>query len=370
MTAPLDEATSAQSLVNAVAEVGLDRLTGSHPAYFNVSAGLLHSPALRLLPPHRVVLELLEDIRPDARTLDMVSRLRTAGYTVALDDFTFEPHQMGFLGAIDLVKVDVLACSWPRVLSGMSRLRSSGVRLLAEKVEDRKAFERCLKAGFHYFQGYYFARPETLEAKTITPTRAALLRVLAEVHRPDPRPVDVEQAVVGDPGLTLRLLRLVNSAAMAMPRRVDSVRTAVALLGARRIQALAVLLAAQARSDAAPALAGLALSRARMCEELSRKMPAEEAAVHFTVGLLSVMDAMLGLPMEVVVSHLPLVEAVAEALVDPTRVSPTARNLNAVLMYERADWDGIVAAGHDPFEIMRLGTQAITGDDEPMDLAA
>lgn len=370
ITGRLDEATSAQSLVNAVAEIGLERLTGAHPAYFNVSPGLLHSPSLRLLPPHRVVLELLEDIRPDPRTLDAVSKLRSAGYTVALDDFTFENHQLAFLGYVDVIKVDVLNCRWGRIAAGLPRLKSTGARLLAEKVEDKTSFSRCLDAGFHYFQGYFFARPETMEARSLPPSRAALMRVLAEVSRPEARAVDVEQAVAGDPGLALRLLRLVNSAAMALPRRVDSVRTAVALLGSRRIQALTVLLAAQAHSNAAPALAGLAMARARLCEELARRSKADDPAVHFTVGLLSVLDAMLNMPMATVVQHLPLAESVASALVDPDGTSPVAGPLNAVLLHERGDWQTLIERGYDPCLLTLLTAEVLGPDMEPLKMSA
>lgn len=355
-----DEVISAQSLLNAVVEVGLDRLAGPLPAYFNVSPGLLRDPSLQLLPHKRVVIELLETHKPDATTMMTVRTLREQGYLVALDDFTFAEHQMPFLGHVDIVKVDVLQTPWYRIASGLQVLQKSGATLLAEKVEDRAMRDRCVRAGFQLFQGFYFARPETVESRTLPPSRLALMRVLSEVYRPDPRPADVEQAVACDPGLALRLLRMVNSAAMALPNRIGSVRMAVSLLGVRRIQALAVLLAAQARSSPAPVLAAMALSRARMCEELSRKDRDTEPATHFTAGLLSVLDGMLDLPMKLVVDNLPLSEELAEALVNPSLNTPVARNLRAALMYERGDWDGLLAEGFDPGVLSAIGATIIS----------
>jgi EAL and modified HD-GYP domain-containing signal transduction protein len=149
---------------------------------------------------------------------------------------------------------------------------------------------------------------------------------------------------------------------------VDSVRTAVSLLGARRIQALAVLLAAQARSNAAPALAGLALTRARLCEELARQSGNGEPAVQFTVGLLSVMDAMLDLPMETVVAHLPLSETVAAALIDPMGPSPAAAYLRAVLLQERGSWEQLEQEGQNLSFLSRLYADVVGGND--LDMAA
>ena len=190
------------------------------------------------------------------------------------------------------------------------------------------------------------------------------------MHRPEARAADVEQAVAADPGLAVRLLKMVNSAAMGLPRRVDSVRTAVSLLGARRIQALAVLLAAQARSEAAPVLATIALTRARMCEALARRDGVDEPAVHFTVGLLSVLDAMLDMPMSQVVGNLPLSELVASALIDPFGPSPTASSLRAVLLFEQAKWDELFELGYDPRLLSQLCADASGPEPDCMKMAA
>lgn len=358
---PLDERTSAQALVNALAEIGLERLAGSHPAYFNVSPGLLHDPALRLLPAHRVVLEILEDTPATPENIDAIGRLRSAGYSVALDDFTFAPNQMEFIPHVDLIKVDVLATPWSRVIAGIPNLKTRVPRLLAEKVEDRPMFRKCREAGFHYFQGYFFAKPETMESRALPPSRVALLRVLSEVHKPNARAEDVERAVACDAGLALRLLRLVNSAAMALPRRIDSIRTAVSLLGARRIQALAVLLAASARSDSPPSLGSIALNRARACEAVARKMGCDDLAVHFTVGLLSVLDAMLDVPMSIVVEHLPLTDEVSAALLDPHGTSPAALALHAVLRHEEGDWENLVGSGVDVQMLTEIYSDVVGG---------
>jgi EAL and modified HD-GYP domain-containing signal transduction protein len=356
--------------LNALVEVGLERLTGRLPAYFNVSPGLLRDPSIGLLPPRRVVIELLETHVPDAATLNAVQNLRNAGYRIALDDFTFADNQMPFLEYVDLVKVDVLDTPWYKIAQGMPMLKRLGATLLAEKVEDPKMHARCLRAGFSLFQGYFFARPETLESRSLPPSRLALMRVLAEVYRPEPRPADVEMAIASDPGLALRILRMVNSAAMALPSRVDSVRTAIALLGVRRIQALAVLLAAQARTTPMPVLANMAMVRARVCEELARQSQRCEPAVHFTLGLLSVLDGLLDMPMPLIVSHLSLDPDLAAALIDPHGDSPLAWSLQAVLLYERADWTGLEERGLDAAHISAVAANAYNSPTFVTDVAA
>jgi EAL and modified HD-GYP domain-containing signal transduction protein len=178
--------------------------------------------------------------------------------------------------------------------------------MLAEKVETREEFIAAKKAGFLYFQGYFFRRPETLTAHEIPANRINYLRMLTEVSKPELDVRAIENVVKGEASLCYRLLRYLNSAAFGFSNEIHSVRHALAILGEREvrrwIRLVATLGAGQSKTSA---LVLSALVRARFCELLSPKIPHGDSDL-FLMGLLSLMDAILEIPMSQVLDNVPI----------------------------------------------------------------
>ncbi|RYG21249.1 HDOD domain-containing protein [bacterium] len=338
---PLSAEAEHRSIVNAVVEVGLSRLAGSKLAFFNVSPQMLHSVCIELLPPDRVVLELLENTVLDAATERRMAQLKSKGYRLAYDDFTFQPHQLPFMSKVGLVKIDVMDTPWQHVQAGVARMKANGVVLLAEKVEDRAMYDRCVLAGFDLFQGYFFSKPQTVTAKGIDPQTAVVLKLLNKLNRPDVSAAELEEAIAHDPTLAAKLLKMVNSAGFGTTQKIGSVFTAIQMLGIQKLQAFATVLAASSvATPGSQACGDLGLVRARMCERMARDLNLEKPHKHFTVGLLSVLDAMMDLPMRQIVAELSLSDDVTEALIDPRSPGNLGRVLRLAKAFERGAWSG------------------------------
>lgn len=340
---PLDAAAEHQSIANAMLEIGLARLVGDKPAFFNLSADMVHSNCVQLLPSDRVVLELLEDTEYDAETAKRVAQLRQMGYRVAYDDFTFQPHQLPFTPHVDILKIDVLDTPWAKVKLEVAKIRAAGgkITLLAEKVEDRAMFDQCLAAGFDLFQGYYFSKPQTIGSKGLDSRKTAILKLLSTLNKPDVSASELEAAIALDPGLAARLLKLVNCASFGMSRKVDSIWLAIRMLGIERLQAFAtVLAAASATGSDTRALGDLGLIRARMCEKVARELGHQDLHKHFTVGLLSVLDALMDLPMSQIVPELSLSDDVTAALMAEGD-GELLESLRLVTSYETGGWTNL-----------------------------
>ncbi len=337
---PLDSEAEHQSIANAMLEIGLKRLVGDKPAFFNLSADMVHSICVQLLPCDRVVLELLENTEYDTATAKRVTELRQMGYRLAYDDFTFQPHQLPFTPHVDILKIDVLDTPWATIKCEVDRIKKNGdkVTLLAEKVEDRQMFEQCLALGFELFQGYYFSKPQTLGSKGIDTRKSAILKLLGKLNKPDVSPHELEAAIALDPGLAARLLKLVNCASFGMSRKVDSIWIAIQMLGIQRLQAFATVLAASAATGSdTRALGDLGLIRARMCERVARELGHQDLHKHFTVGLLSVLDALMDLPMSQIVPELSLTDDVTAALMLEGD-GELLESFRLVTKYESGEW--------------------------------
>ncbi len=331
-----DEAT-AQVMVNSFLEIGLDLLVGEQPAFINVTRGFLLGEHLRALPPERVVLEILEDVQVDPALIRAVEELAVAGYRVALDDFVFQESLRPLVELAEFIKLDVRAQDRDSIARQVELLRHYPARLLAEKVETQEEFAHFRGLGFDYFQGYFLSRPTLFQATTIPQNRLAVVQLMAKVQDPGLTATDLEQVIARDLGLSYKLLRYINSAFFALPRKVDSIHHALIYLGHKAIQRWAMLLALSNLDDKPRALLHNSLFRAHMCEQLAEGLGFTEPTAGFTVGLFSNLDALMDRPMAELLEQLPLSEAVTHALL--RREGVLGRALACTEAYERGTWD-------------------------------
>jgi EAL and modified HD-GYP domain-containing signal transduction protein len=220
--------------------------------------------------------------------------------------------------------------------------RTQGALLVAADVEDHTAFLRAQGMGFTYFQGDYFAKPRLFRHRGVATAGLASLRQLSELTAGDVSFEDLERIIASDVGLSLKLLRYVNSAFFALPRTVSSVREALALLGVRTVRRWATVMAISAIPDVPDELVALGLRRARMCEMLAGSALPEERETLFTIGLFSVADALLDVPMAEVLDSLPFTDEIQAALL--SRQGPKGELLSAVTAYDRGEFPTLQSA--------------------------
>jgi EAL and modified HD-GYP domain-containing signal transduction protein len=337
-TAPSDTA-SARVLTDSVLNLGLEALTGGHKAFVNLSRSLLIGDAGTLLPPSGVVVELLEDIEADPEVIDACRELKSAGYALALDDFTPGSGAERLLPYVKYVKLDVLATA-PEVRAALARrLLPRGIRLLAEKVETREMFAATEAEGYTLFQGYFFCRPATLRSGALPSARMPHLRILAAINEPDLTVARIEDIVKHEAALSYRLLRCVNSAAAGIHREIHSIRQAILLIGIEQIRRWASVWAmAGLNGGGSPEVVTTAILRGRCCEVLGTAVrDPEYASALFLLGLCSLLDTMLERPMSAVVDGLPLNADTRKALLGDD--NPERRLLDAVIACERGAWE-------------------------------
>jgi EAL and modified HD-GYP domain-containing signal transduction protein len=330
-TAAYGEQATAQVLLASFGEIGLRTLVGAQPAFINFSRRFLLDVDPLPISPSEVVLELLEDQVLDEELLRRLVELDAAGFRIALDDFVYTPAADEALALASIVKVDVLAGGVEHAARQAEALRRFDVTLLAEKVEDEEMFQQCVALGYELFQGYFFCKPQLVSGREIPSASASALSDIAVLSRSDATFEEIEAVVARDPGLTLRLLRLLNSASFSLRRRITSVHDAIMMLGARTVRQWAMLLLLGGVSATCDELVPTALSRARTLWRLA-ELREGDTDVAFSVGLLSVADALLGVSMDDALHGLPLADPVASALLRRTGADGVA--LSAVVDFE------------------------------------
>ncbi|NCO58074.1 MAG: diguanylate phosphodiesterase [Nitrospirae bacterium CG18_big_fil_WC_8_21_14_2_50_70_55] len=332
---------TAQVLLNTFGTFGIERVTGGKRAFVNLTRSLLVSEYATLLPAAQVVIEVLEDVEPDEAVVGACRSLVHQGYTLALDDFVFQPRFVPLLEVVQIVKVDLNQIPAPELATQIALLAPYRCQLLAEKVETQAEHQTTLDLGFDLFQGYYFARPSLLQQRREPTASLAVMRSMRHVLTATQ--LDEMGAAIGaDLALSYRLLRLINSAAFGLIQEVSSVRQALALLGLVAVKKwLALILLTEVGSDKPVELLRLALTRGRMMELLAQNEGKPRAAQAFTIGLFSTLDAFLDQPMAEAIAPLGFPEENVEAILHHR--GPLGRLLAILLAYERADWPAVAA---------------------------
>ena len=250
---------------------------------------------------------------------------------------------------VKYIKVEIRADNMDELVRRMPELRATGAKLLAEKVETAEQFEQLHELGFDYFQGYFFAKPNLVRSNRVVEHSSMVMELLSRLHDPDVRMNEIVGLVSQDPGLSFKVLRWVNSAAYALPTKVESIQRAVILMGLERIRAWATLFTMAGLGDRPIEILNLGLLRANLCERLCRLCRQGVPEIAYTVGLLSVLDAMLARPMSELVKELPLPDDIKRAI--SQREGEYGRFLDHSVRMERNEWPHDTCAGISPADL-------------------
>lgn len=349
-----EQATS-QVIASTFGTFGLDNISDGRPVFINFTRAFLTGIIPIPVEPDNVIIEVVEQVDVDHELLLGLSQLRQAGYRIAVDEYRGEPNRSALVEIADFVKVRVNSLPSLVVPGVVQSCRSVGATLIATEVEDAETFQRSIGLGFELFQGQHLQRPTVLEQRTLSPSQLVCIRLMNELADPDVPMRTIARIVGGDPGLTLRLLRTANSAAVSPVREVTSLRQALVLIGPRRLRSWVVLTLLEGGTirGSSDDLWSV-LTRANATQRLAPDDP----DLAFTIGLLSGAADLLGTGPEAVADRSGVGPEAREALLEGA--GEAGRALRAVLAHEHDDPEGIVASGLVPFDVSRAYLEALS----------
>ncbi|OWW22869.1 diguanylate phosphodiesterase [Noviherbaspirillum denitrificans] len=308
------------SVIAHASQLGMEKVIGDSVGYLNVDAAVLMSDIFKFLPKEKVVLEIVETMKVTPEILSRIEQLVADGFRFALDDvITDSDDVQQLLPLVEVIKFDLRDMPLSALLKLTPRFRAANKKLLAEKVETLEQFETCLDLGFDYFQGYYFAKPVILSGKKLSPSQLSIMQLMTMINS-DADNSDIERAIKKNISLCFNLLRLVNTPAVGVPRRIDSVTQALMILGRNQLRRwLQIMLYAEPckKGHASTPLLRLATTRGKLLELIAQQVEPRNrslADTAFTVGIMSLMDTLFSIPMEEILEQVAVVDAVSDAL--------------------------------------------------------
>lgn len=331
-----DVATS-KLLSSTFFTVGIEEITGGRKAFVNFTRDLLLQGAAHMFHPGAFVVEILEDVSPGAEVLEACRELRAKGYDIALDDFICTSQTECFLEFTTILKIDFRSTPIAEIKNILGRFSTHPCAFLAEKIETYEEFDQARDLGFHYFQGYFFARPEVMKTTDISPLKHHILRLLIRVFQEDCTVTELEQIISRDVSMSYKLLKYINSAHFARITPLSSVRQGIAFLGMNEIRAFVTIIAtSQLCQDKPNELLRTSVIRARFLEHIAAEIQRDKGEL-FMLGLFSLIDAILDNSMAELIHRLHLNERIQDALVK--REGELFTYLEMVESYETGQWE-------------------------------
>ncbi|MCB1937275.1 MAG: HDOD domain-containing protein [Nitrosomonas sp.] len=319
-----DLAATANVIVNAYGHFGIQNVLGEQRGFINVNKELILSDIVDLLPSKHVVLEMKSSEKFDDEFIEQCTELKKAGHQFALDGVVILNDEIQrILPVINIVKIDVSQLDKTELNGLVNQFKRWPVLLLAEKVETQELAKECMALGFEMFQGYFFAKPENIAGKRADPAKLSLLKLLQLVMS-DSDIEEIDKEFKRQPGLSYNLLRMVNSAASGLPQKINSIKQSIMLLGRKQLQRWIQLLLYTTENagncdSMANALLQTAATRGKLMELIAAIERPHDKIHHeraFMVGILSLLDTLLGIEMQQIIDKLGIPEDMSDALLN------------------------------------------------------
>ena len=305
-----------QSMIAFVAErfTHVDRgyLLPGTKLFVGATPETLRSGLLEKLSPNDTVLTIQRSDLGDASAIDDIKAARAAGFGVLLRDADLGSTDQNLLP----LATHVEQRSGSTDFASHAALFPSLVHV-ARGVHTWQEFDTAAALGFQSFVGnlYLTTRPGA-QPKGANAAQAMILQLM-EMVRKNADVRQLEGVLKRDAALSYKLLRYINSAGFGLGTEIQSLRHAVTMLGYSPLYRwLSILLASASTSQQSPLLMQMAVVRGRFAELLGMGfLPRAEAENLFVAGMFSLLDRLLGIPMEEVLDTIQLSESIAQALI-------------------------------------------------------
>lgn len=311
------------------------------PGFVTIPEAMILNDQLPQLPARQVVMQVHSSEANRPALTDKIKSLVADGYRIAIEVDRLTKSIVPLLDAVQIARVDVSTKSAEEIGKWVKVLRGHKVAVMAIQIASMDQLGECIEAGCKLFEGSFLSKPKVIKGRKINANEVALMQLIQSLQKPNVKPEEIEQLVMRDPVLTYKLLRIVNSAAYSLVRKVESIAEAVVMLGMEQVKKWATLIAATSHQEKPEELSRTLLIRGRMCELIAEGLKYPNPSGFFMAGMMSGFHLMLDITPEELMDQIPLGEDIQQAVRD--RSGLMGQTITHAIAYEAGDWDQLPA---------------------------
>jgi c-di-GMP-related signal transduction protein len=333
-----DSVSTSILLLNSYLSLGMTLLTDNKKGFINFGPSLILDDIPKLLSKERVVIELLESVKPEHQLIRKLKELKSLGYIIALDDYVMSYPYEELLELCDIIKVDFIGNTDMELRHILKRLQPLNKILLAEKIETKEQFDWAKRNGFEFFQGYFFSRPLMIKGKRLESTTVSFVQIMEELTQPVPDYKKITDIIETQVSLTYKLLKLVNSS-FSLIDNVTSIHHCISILGIDAFEKWFTLAIIHEFGEGkSNELVKLSMIRMKFMESIGESsIFVQHIHALRIIGILSTIDALLERSMEEVMTQLPIDKTIKDTLLGKKTLYSSIYEI--VQAYERGDFD-------------------------------
>ena len=346
------DASTYRVIVNTFLDIGIDKLTGHKRGFINFTEKILLSGVINILPKDFIGIEILEDVKPTDEVVEACRELKKSGYMIILDDFVLTEETKRFMEIADIVKMDFMASSKEELKNIAKKYKNHshnhkkrGIKFLAEKIETLEDFELAKEWGYSYFQGYYFHKPTIVSHKSMKPLYSNVIKIIEMLNKEDCDMREIAEFMEYDPAIIFKILRLANSVIYGGTyaySEITNIKMALSRIGIKDLKICMMLVLTNGLDKNKPnELIRRSVLRAKMAEDIAIKLRRPELGDTFSLmGLISLMDVMLDIPLKDMLNSLNVSNDIEKALLSPSN-NIYSHTIRLIVSFENANWKSV-----------------------------
>jgi len=300
---------TAQLIISSISNDELNNLLGRETqAFINVNEHIFSRELLDVLDNERFILNISNSINLTENIVKKIIQYRKRGFRLCVTNFDSSAKMiMKFhilFNYIDLIKMDIMTSEQNNLKKIIKRFKGSRIKLIAQNIETKDEFKKCLQMGFDYFQGYYLDKPEIIEiVGSKEPSQVVILQLI-KLIKDNKETEEIEYFIRRQPDLSFKLIQFFNNL-KKFDTRVESLTQVITLMGRNKLLRwlLVYLYSEVSTNPASRTILDLAIKRAQRMEKEADTRYKEKA---YLAGMFSMLDSIFDTDIKKLMSHIKM----------------------------------------------------------------